>query len=455
MAVPPAGVATVPDHDPEAPGRNPIVPRLYRAARQRQELVAFLVTALLALFAVSAGAIWLSERIARSNALDDAQRAARQMAEDVVAPVLRDALGDRPDRWEELRRDVGNQLGNGSITSVRVWAEDGEVLFDSTGRSNGARPPELAAAIEEGVVVADVDHRVPGRPDAESTAVLEVFVPLTIEGQSLAVQSFSSYAGIDEQAARLRREMIPLAVGALVVLQLIQIPIATSLARRVRRQQAERAQLLAHTVEASERERRVIASDVHDGPVQDLAGVSYALTALRASVPAERQPTVDRLVGAVRNAVQSLRRLMIDIYPPDLSGPGLAGAISDCADALRTADVEVSMDAGPLPELGPETAAVLYRTAKEALVNVGKHAGAGRVWITLEEAVTGGGTAVRLEIADDGVGFPATGTDRRVEGHFGLSFLAERLEGIGGTVELGDRLGGGAVLTATVPTRRG
>jgi signal transduction histidine kinase len=438
--------------------RPPLVRRLYRAGRQRREIVAFLVTALLALVAVAAGTVWLSERIARGDALADAQRSAELLAEGVVAPVVRDALAGQSERWDDLDRDITNRARDGGITSVRVWAAGGDVLYDSAGESAGRRldPPEELPAAIRGDIVADVDHQVPRTTGGTgATAVLEVFVPLTVSGRPLAVQTYSGYAGIDEQAADLRAEITPLAVGALVALQLIQIPIATSLARRVRRQQSERAELLAHTVEASERERRAIAADVHDGPVQDLAGVSYALSALRTSLPPERQATVDRLVGAVRSAVHSLRRLMIDIYPPDLSGPGLATAISDCADDLRTQGLQVSVDSGPLPDLGPDTAAVLYRTAKESLTNISKHAQATHVWVLLEEADLAGATAVRLEVADDGVGFPETGTDRRSDGHFGLAFLVERLADMGGTVALGNRPGGGAVLTATVPVSGG
>jgi signal transduction histidine kinase len=202
---------------------------------------------------------------------------------------------------------------------------------------------------------------------------------------------------------------------------------------------------------ASERERRAIAADVHDGPVQDLAGISYALGALRATVPPERQDTVERLAVAVRNALQSLRRLMTDIYPPDLSGPGLAMALKDLAEPLQAQGLVVSLDVESPPELSPEAAAAIYRTAKEALVNVAKHAEASRVWVCLERTEHDGQPAALLEIADDGVGFPETGTDRRREGHLGLRVLVDRIEDLGGTVELGKRLSGGAVLTAIIP----
>jgi two-component system, NarL family, sensor kinase len=422
----------------------------------RRELAAFVVTALLVLLVVSAGTIWLSERIARANALAEAERSAERLATLLVAPVLSEALAGVPGRWEELDRDVLNRMSDGSVTRMVVWRANGEVLYASDPQLIGRQfrvSADLRAAIG-GDTVSDVDEAPEtgnGRPEAS----LEVYTPLDANGERFAFEAYFAYEGIDRQAALLRGEIIPMAIGALVLLQVVQIPIATSLARRVRRQEAERAELMRRNVEASDRERRAIAADVHDGPVQDLAGVSYALSALRGALPEERQPTVDRLVGAIRHAVQSLRRLMVDIYPPDLSGPGLGTAISDAADGLRAEGIDVLMDTGPLPEMTSDSAAVLYRTAKEALINAGKHAQASHVWITLEEAELDGAAAVRLEIADDGVGFPAEGTDKRAEGHFGLSLLRDRVLDLGGTVALEDRQGGGALLTAVVPLHHG
>jgi Signal transduction histidine kinase len=129
-------------------------------------------------------------------------------------------------------------------------------------------------------------------------------------------------------------------------------------------------------------------------------------------------------------------------------------AIADSAEPLRAAGIEVLMDAAPLPDTAPEVTAVLYRTAKEALANVAHHAQAKRTWITLEETSLRGTPAVRLEVADDGVGFPAS-TDKRAEGHLGLALLRDRVVDLGGTVTLGDRLGGGALLTAVLPLHHG
>jgi signal transduction histidine kinase len=169
------------------------------------------------------------------------------------------------------------------------------------------------------------------------------------------------------------------------------------------------------------------------------------------SVPAGQQATVDRLVGAVRHAVGSLRRLMVDIYPPDLSGPGLDLAIGDLVRPLRAQGLTVSLDTFPLPELSPETTTAVYRTAKETLANVATHAGASAVWVRLQLAELAQRPAVLFEVADDGAGFPETGIDRRSEGHLGLRLVSERVTQLGGRVHFGRRPGGGAVVTIVVP----
>jgi two-component system, NarL family, sensor kinase len=435
----------------EDPG--PTTSGFFRSLPQR-ELAAFLLIPVLVLVAVAAGTVLASERIARANALAEAERTAVRVAQLLVAPVLADALAGLPGRWQELERILATRMRDGSISTVVVWSAEGEIVFSSDPDLVGERiepSDELLTAIG-GTTLADVDDDPETAYDGEGDGpMVEVYVPLSVRGEPMAVETYFSHDGIDRQASLLRWEIIPVAVGALVLLQLVQVPIAMSLARRVRRHETERAELMSLSLTASERERRAIAADVHDGPVQDLAGISYALGALRATVPPERQDTVERLAVAVRNALQSLRRLMTDIYPPDLSGPGLAMALTDLTEPLQAQGIVVSLDVEPPPELSPAAAAAIYRTAKEALVNVAKHAEASRVWVCLERTEHDGQPAALLEIADDGVGFPETGTDRRREGHLGLRVLVDRIEDLGGTVELGKRLSGGAVLTAVIP----
>jgi two-component system NarL family sensor kinase len=445
--------------DPAAPAATPRPERRARrrwtwGSRPRRELAAFLSVALFVLVAVSAGTVLVSERLARANALAEAERTASRLAELIVAPLLAEALAGVPGRYDELDRVMTNRLGDGSITSVVVWTGEGEVLYASEHELRGERFPPSAEMLTAlgGEAVADVD-------DAPETAyegiasrpMVEVYAPMSVAGEPMVFEAYVDSGVIERQATLLIWEIVPLAVGALVVLQLVQIPIATSMARRLRRQQDERAEWMERSLRASDRERRAVAADLHDGPVQDLAGVSYALGGLRMGVSEQQQATVDRLVTTVRHAVQSLRRVMVDIYPPDLSGPGLGAALDDLAEPLRSEGVDVHLDDAVAVDVSPEVAAVVYRTAKEVLANVGHHAGATTVEVRLSETRLAGGPAVRLEVADDGRGFPETLPDRRSEGHLGLRLVSDRVLDLGGTVEFGARPGGGAVVTAVLP----
>jgi signal transduction histidine kinase len=278
----------------------------------------FLVVPLLVLLAISVGTGLLSERLARAKALSDAEQSAVRFTRYLIGPVLSEALDGVPGRWGELDRRVRDRLADRSITSVVVWNSAGRVVYSSVPAFRGRTfPPtsQLRAAVA-GTLVSDVvDAPEEGQPGPSAGRLVEVYVPLPITRPPLAVETYFGYERVALEASRLRGEIIPVAVGALIALQLVQLPIGLSLLRRVRRQDAERTDLLARSLAASDRERRAIAADVHDGPVQDLAGVAYALGALRSGLPQDAQRAADRLTADVRETVGGLRTLMAELYP--------------------------------------------------------------------------------------------------------------------------------------------
>jgi len=434
---------------PSGPGR-----RAGRDGRSplRRELVAFLTIAGLTLLAVAAGAFFLSGVIARETALDEAEQSAIRMARVLIEPLLGRALtGERT----TLDHVLTDRLEDGSVTQVRVWTPDGQVLYSSERTLEGrsvAPTAELTAAAG-GDVVSDLDGAPElGSPPADEGPFLEVYAPIEVDDQPFVFEAYFSASVIDHNAALLRRRIVPLAIGSLAVLQLVQVPIAASLGRRIRRQEDERRSLVERSLRAADRERQAIAADVHDGPVQELAGVTYALGGLRARLPESYKSTVDWLLRAHQSAVSSLRSLMVDIHPPDLSGDGLGAAFEDLAARLREQGLTVEVTQGDgLPDISPTTAALLYRSGREGLVNVVRHAKARTAWVRLAAAERNGRPAVRLTLADDGVGFPEGGTGTPEHGHLGLRLVRDRITSHGGTVDLADRPGGGAVLDITLP----
>src|SRR4051794_9390070 len=454
-------MASEPPVSAARPGRGRRPRRRPWPGALRAELVAFLALSLFSLLAVTAAAVLFSERIARDNQLRDAQNTTSRMAHRLIEPLMSDVLNGVPGKREELDGIVHARLLDGSATVVLVWTPQGSILWSSDRRLEGKQETPLSPLLQaalRGQTVSDLDpHPELSGPNAKP--LLEVYTPMTVNGQRYAFEAYYSAANVERDTATLRGRIVPLTVGALAVLQLLQIPLVVSLGLRLSRHEADRTALARRSLMASDRERRAIAADVHDGPVQDLAGISYALSAVRSSVPEAQRATMDRMVAAVRSARASLRRLMIDIYPPDLSGGGLATALHDLAVPLREQGLVVTVEIDDdLPVVSAATAAVVYRTAKEALANVSRHAKAQQVWICLEEATLRGALAVRLTIADDGVGFGPRGPDDPMpvseaddEGHLGLRLVHDRVIDAGGTVQLRNRPDGGAVIDALLP----
>ena len=249
-------------------------------------------------------------------------------------------------------------------------------------------------------------------------------------------------------------QLIPLVLIPLVVLMIILVPIALSLSRRIRRSDAERAELLEHSLSVSEKERIRIAADLHDGPIQDLAGIGYALGAVAVAVPEQQRSLMQTVQQTILSAIESLRQLMVDLYPPDLSVSQLPTTLSDLADPLRKQGIDVSLSVDPLPDMSIEVVTTIYRIAHEALANVATHANASSVTINLEtdsEETALTPTGIVLIIADNGVGIDESKLDKRSEGHLGLRLLRTRVEDLGGTVTVAAGAKGGTTVTALLP----
>ncbi len=210
--------------------------------------------------------------------------------------------------------------------------------------------------------------------------------------------------------------------------------------------------LLMRIVEAREAERTRLAQEIHDGPAQALAnaifGVEYVEKILdrdRATARIELRFLRERL----RRDLGDVRAFISQLRPPILDEVGLDGAIRDAGDTLAAlTGVALEMDlAAPASRLGDAEQVVVLRVLQEALQNVRKHAGARHVWLATR---LDDGHWV-LEARDDGRGFdPETVTTpgRRT---FGLQFMRERAELVGGTFEITSRPANGTVVQLDIP----
>ena len=214
----------------------------------------------------------------------------------------------------------------------------------------------------------------------------------------------------------------------------------------LRRNDGERRRLMRLLVQAHEDERRAIAADIHDDPLQVMAAVGLRLHTLRRRLgegPAEQ--TVQAVEEMVGSAVSRLRNLMFNLRPPGLDHGDLMGPLRERLEQLRQDDsIDFTLDGSEPEAMTTEGRVVLYRIAQEAVTNVAKHASASKV--SVEVAEQSGGCLMR--IVDDGAGL-GEAADR--PGHVGLPAMRERAGLVGGWVHMEATAAGGTAVVAWVP----
>jgi signal transduction histidine kinase len=199
---------------------------------------------------------------------------------------------------------------------------------------------------------------------------------------------------------------------------------------RVLTENRERA-LSERLVEAQDDERARIAADVHDDSIQALAAVDLRLGALRnrlrARVPDEA-PAVETAMEAVHGASVRLRHLLFELETPVLDAALSDGLREAAAHIFEESDVEWSVEERGRAELPEQVRVSAYRIAREAMVNVRKHAEARHVTITVD--ATGGGVAV--QVVDDGRGTSRPPSARSTRRHSGVVAMRDRALASGG-----------------------
>ncbi len=405
-----------------------------------------------------------SRRIGEREAIVDARTTALVRAQGVVEPAVTDGLLTRDPAAvakavAKVKAVVESAVIDKSLVRVKIWTRAGVIVYSDEPRLEGLRyqlGADEIAAIDAGRIEADVsDLTAPeNRFERSQGKLLEVYLPIrTPNGQRLLFEAYFRYEAVSAAGARIWRSFAPISLGALIVLELIQVPFAWSLARRLRQRQREREALLRQALDASDLERRRIAADLHDGVVQDLTGVAYALTgaARQPNLPTETARELERSATGVRTGVKALRSLLVEIYPPNLAEIGLASALTDLVARAELRDLTATLDTAHLREPLPgPIAALLYRCAQEGLRNVFSHSRARSVVVRVATEQT---RAV-LDVRDDGVGFDVGRVGSNVaRGHFGLQGVHDLVRAAGGTTAVRSSPGNGTELHVEVPLR--
>jgi signal transduction histidine kinase len=378
----------------------------------------------------------------------------------VVQPVLRDGVvsGDATS-LSELDAVVQRSVLRDPIVRVKIWDANGRIVYSDARELIGSRfelaDDELEALRTDAVVAELSDLSQPeNRFEREYGKLLEVYLPIwTPGGHELLFEAYLRFDSIAASGRELWQAFLPVLAVALVAVTLLQIPLAYRLARRVHEGQRDRERLLQRAIDSSNVERRRIAGDLHDGPVQQLAGLSMSLAA-KADTLASADPgaaTVLRdAASRTRQGVRSLRSALMGIYPPTLERAGLVAALSDLAAPLTQYGLEVELDVPSDLTLPPDVEALLFRASQEAIRNVVSHAEAHRV--RLHVAADDG--VVLLQVADDGKGFSAERqTEARADNHLGLRLLSDLARDANGSFDVATAPGKGTRIRLQVPIR--
>jgi PAS domain S-box-containing protein len=212
-------------------------------------------------------------------------------------------------------------------------------------------------------------------------------------------------------------------------------------------------QLTQQVVSAQEQERRRLSRELHDEAGQSLTALKIGLQLVLADLPQEletQRRQMQEAVALTEHTMGKMRRLAQDLRPPALDAIGLIPTLRDlCQSVAQRSRLSVSFIYKDVPDLPDSINVCLYRFLQEALTNALKHADPGRIWIRIWSNTH----EVSLLIGDDGKGFDPDETllFSSKGGGMGLLGMHERLELVGGRLEIRSSPGHGTSLTARVP----
>lgn len=217
----------------------------------------------------------------------------------------------------------------------------------------------------------------------------------------------------------------------------------------------EKLQSLASELSlVEERERRAIATDLHDQIGQTLSVIKMRCFELRDGLEElDLHRQIDEICDLVKQTIQDARTLTFELSPPVLYELGLVAAIDWLAEQFQlkhNLQCTVEADSKPKP-LSQDIEIVLFRSVRELLINIVKHARANRVRVTIRANREN----LRIRVTDDGSGFrpEMRSTKANKDKHFGLFSITERIRHLGGRLELDSQEGKGTMVSLVAPLK--
>ena len=387
-------------------------------------------------FNAMAGSLERSQRDLRR--LLDEQSALRRVATLVARSVA------PSDVFEAVTREVGLLSGaeyarmeryeaDGTVTGLAVWSRERDQL--AVGTRFSLEGVSIAALVADtgGPVRIDSFEDATGPIAREARALgirSSVGCPITVDGRVWGVIAASSK----------REAPFPPDTEARIgeFTELVATAVSNAESR------AELTASRARIVNAADESRRRIERDLHDGTQQRLVSLGLDLRLVQSTVPPELPELaheIGRAAGELDDVIEDLREISRGIHPAVLTEGGLGPALRTLA---RRSAVPVDVEVERERRLPAPLEAAAYYVVSEALANTAKHAHASHARVAIED--TDG--SLRLSIRDDGVGGAEPGRGS------GLTGLRDRVEALGGAIEVSSPSGQGTVVVVVLPLER-
>ncbi len=424
----------------------------------RSAVIRFVIQISVTLLFLGVGTALVSRYIAKDEALRDARARSEAIARSVAAPLVTSAVRNRePDAMRALDAAMRNRIRYGSVSHILLWDTSGRILWAEDSTVVGEQfdfPSELREVAQSGGTLLEqpgerASH--PGR-NGDEKELLEVYVSaVDADGEPFLFEAYLKPDRIDEDYRAVLVALLPISLLLLLLPQLATLPLALSLARRIDRASAHRSAILKRSLESWHEERHLLAQELHDGVIQDLAGMSYALHAVVDQLPEDGTADSARAAGHRMNemlvrSLASLRGMMLDLAPATVRDLDLLTVLKSLCQHMSSLGHDVTFTADPALDVGETAGGLIYRVVREGLRNVHKHAEARTVLVSVGRH----GDMVEIVIHDDGRGVSSA---PGAQGHVGLRLLGHTVRDVGGTVALENDPRGGASLRVVLPAR--
>jgi two-component system, chemotaxis family, CheB/CheR fusion protein len=355
------------------------------------------------------------------------------------------------DVTESARADAVRRSEDG-FRRMLTAAADGIVMTNASGRivfANEAIAKMLGYSSDE-MLGMSADHLLP-EPTSESQARPRV-------GYDPGPVAQSGGRGVDRTARHRDGREVPVEVvlsvmdateGRLVVKFVTDVTERREAERKILEYQEKLQRMAFDATVAEEQERRRIAVDLHDRIGQALAAARMKMMSAQERTGGEAKVAIEQALDLVARTIADTRTLLFDLSPPVLYDLGFREALSWLAEEVETRDglhVEV-VEHAPQPSLDETTAAILFRSVRELLINVVKHSDVRHVRVSLRRD----GDTYEVEVTDGGRGFDVEAVTRSGGSGFGLFSVREQMSRLRGTLDVSSAPTQGTRVTLRVP----